>query len=45
MTPTKKIAGFAFHATQVLLTKDEQALKDKIQSPRAPSDSEVQQNM
>lgn len=35
MTPTKKTAGFAFHATQVLLTKDRWAL-NKEKNPRGP---------
>lgn len=43
MTPNKKIAGFAFHAAQVLLTKDGQTLKeDRIQGPSPQSDIEVQ---
>ena len=43
MTPNKKIAGFAFHATQVLLTKEGQALKeDRSQGPSPQSDTEVQ---
>lgn len=36
MTPTKKTAGFAFHATPVLLTKDGWALnEDTIQGSNA----------